>query len=76
MTVESQEFELKLIQRASGMEVDLEALQGLWTEEQYLALTNQTNRLIEFTDGVIEVLPMPTNIIKQFRAGYSWPCSQ
>ena len=43
------------------MELDLEPLQGLWTEAQYLALTNQTNHLIEFTDGVIEVLPMPTD---------------
>jgi Uma2 family endonuclease len=41
-------------------DLDLEPLQGLWTVEQYLALTNQTNRLIEFTDGVIEGLPMPT----------------
>ncbi|GAB4449154.1 MAG: Uma2 family endonuclease [Chloroflexi bacterium OHK40] len=41
-------------------EIDLAALQGLWSVEQYLKLTNQTNRLIEFTDGVIEVLPMPT----------------
>ncbi len=41
-------------------EIDLDALQGLWSIEQYLKLTNQTNRLIEFTDGVIEVLPMPT----------------
>jgi Uma2 family endonuclease len=41
-------------------EIDLGALQGLWSVEQYLKLTNQTNRLIEFTDGVIEVLPMPT----------------
>jgi Uma2 family endonuclease len=41
-------------------EIDLAALQGLWSVEQYLTLTNQTNRLIEFTDGVIEVLPMPT----------------
>jgi Uma2 family endonuclease len=32
----------------------------LWTEEQYLVLTNQTNHLIEFTDGEIEVLPMHT----------------
>jgi hypothetical protein len=29
-------------------EFDLAALQGLWTVEQYLRLTNQTNRLIEF----------------------------
>lgn len=41
-------------------EIDLAALQGLWSVAQYLKLTNQTNRLIEFTDGVIEVLPMPT----------------
>jgi Uma2 family endonuclease len=41
-------------------EIDLDALQGLWSDEQYLRLTAQTNRLIEFTDGVIEVLPMPT----------------
>lgn len=41
-------------------EIDLGALQGLWSVEQYLTLTNQTNRMIEFTDGVIEVLPMPT----------------
>jgi Uma2 family endonuclease len=32
----------------------------LWTEEQYLKLTNQTNHLIEFSDGQIEVLAMPT----------------
>jgi len=35
--------------------------QGLWTEEQYLALTSHTNRLIEYTDGFLEVLPMPTD---------------
>jgi len=41
-------------------EIDLEPLQGLWSVEQYLKLTNQTNQLIEFTDGMLEVLPMPT----------------
>ena len=35
--------------------------QGGWTEEGYLWLTDDTNRLIEFTDGYIEVLPMPTS---------------
>ena len=39
---------------------DLAALQGCWTEEQYLKLTGHGNRLIEFTDGRLEVLPMPT----------------
>jgi Uma2 family endonuclease len=32
--------------------------QGTWSEEEYLALN--TNRLVEFVDGSIEVLPMPT----------------
>jgi Uma2 family endonuclease len=34
--------------------------QGKWTVEQYLGL--DTNRLIEFTDGFLEVLPMPEEI--------------
>ena len=60
MTADARALELKLIRRADGVELDLLPLQGLWTEEQYLKLTDQTNHLIEFTDGVIEVLPMPT----------------
>ena len=36
------------------------ALQGFWTDAQYFALTNGSNRLIEFTDGRIEVLSVPT----------------
>lgn len=40
---------------------DLSLLQGSWSEEQYLLLTDATNNLIEFTDGHIEVLPMPTD---------------
>lgn len=39
---------------------DLSALPRFWTQEQYLTLTNHCHRLIEFTDGRIEVLPMPT----------------
>jgi Uma2 family endonuclease len=34
--------------------------QGEWTEEEYLALDRAGNRLIEFTDGFVEMLPMPT----------------
>lgn len=52
---------LKIVHEADGLEVDLLPLQGLWTEAQYLRLTDETNHLIEFTDGVIEVLPMPTD---------------
>jgi Uma2 family endonuclease len=51
---------LKLTQPDAGLELDLLPLQGLWTAEQYLKLSEQTNHLIEFVDGVMEVLPMPT----------------
>jgi len=33
--------------------------QGTWSEEDYLELTRDTNWLVEFSDGQIEVLPMP-----------------
>lgn len=35
--------------------------QGEWSEEEYLWLTDRTNRLLEFADGIIEVLPVPTD---------------
>jgi Uma2 family endonuclease len=34
--------------------------QGAWSEQDYLWLTRHTSRLVEYADGVIEVLPMPT----------------
>ncbi len=39
---------------------DLLPSQGEWSEEEYLVLTQHRNRLVEFTDGFLEVLPMPT----------------
>jgi Uma2 family endonuclease len=35
--------------------------QGLWTEEKYLVLTDHRTRLVEFTDGFLEPLPMSTD---------------
>jgi Uma2 family endonuclease len=35
--------------------------QGTWSEEEYLVLTEHRNRLVEFTDGFLEALPMPTD---------------
>jgi Uma2 family endonuclease len=61
MAVAIYELEMKLVGTADGLEVDLLPLQGLWTAQQYLKITDQTNRLIEFTDGVLEILPMPTD---------------
>ena len=60
MAVGTRANELKLVREADGLEIDLWPLQGLWTEEQYLRLTDQTNHYIEFTEGHVEVLPMPT----------------
>jgi len=37
-----------------------DALQGTWTVEQYLRLTDHTHRLLEYSDGELELLPMPT----------------
>lgn len=42
-------------------QIDVEPLQGLWTPAQYLRLTDHARLLIEFTDGRLEVLPMPTD---------------
>ena len=60
MALTIQDIDLRIVRKADGLELDLQPLQGLWTEAQYLKLTDQTNHLIEFTDGYIEVLPMPT----------------
>ena len=34
--------------------------QGAWSDDAYLWLTDHSNRLIEFTDGYVQELPMPT----------------
>src|SRR5215213_1963739 len=51
---------MELVLAGEPTTIDLRALQGSWSDAQYLRLSAQTNRLIEFTDGVLEVLPMPT----------------
>jgi Uma2 family endonuclease len=40
---------------------DILPSQGTWSEEEHLVLTDHRNRLFEFTDGFLEVLPMPTD---------------
>jgi Uma2 family endonuclease len=60
MTIDAQQSMLRMLWQADELVLDLGALQGLWTAAQYLKMTDQTNRLIEFADGSVEVLPMPT----------------
>lgn len=61
MVIDSYRTDLKLVRATDGLEIDLLPLQGLWTEAQYLALSDHTRHLLEFVDGTIEVLPMPTD---------------
>lgn len=44
----------------NGAHLDLAPIQGLWTQAQYLRLTDHSRQLLEFTDGRLETLPMPT----------------
>jgi Uma2 family endonuclease len=51
--------------------------QGEWSEDEYLWLTDHTKRLVEFTDGHIEVLPVPTDehqriVLFLYRALYAF----
>lgn len=56
---------LRMVRRdGRSADIDLSALQGLWTQEMYLKLTEQSKQLIEFTDGIVEILPIPTRFIQ------------
>jgi Uma2 family endonuclease len=48
-------------EQLDNLVLDLLPQQGQWSEDEYLWLTDHTNRFVEFTDGYIEVLPMPTD---------------
>jgi Uma2 family endonuclease len=62
MAVDARQANLRMSwEEGDELVLSLDSLQGHWTEEQYLLLSNQTNRLLEYTDGYIEVLPMPTD---------------
>lgn len=61
MAIDAREANLRLSwEEGDELVLSLDPLQGHWTVEQYLLLSNQTNRLLEYTDGFIEVLPIPT----------------
>ena len=62
MAVDVQGSGLRIVASDDGTILDLAPLQGIWTERQYLRMTDHSRRLLEFTDGVLEVLPMPTQM--------------
>lgn len=59
MTVHARAPELRIVDPDDDTILSLVPLQGLWTEEQYLAMTDHSRRMLEFDEGFIEVLPMP-----------------
>lgn len=61
MAIDMRDTELRLVREQDGLNVALGSLQGLWTEEQYLNITDHTRYLIEFTDGTIEPFTPPTD---------------
>ena len=48
-------------EQADAILLDRRPPQGCWSEKDYLWLTDSCNRFIEFTNGCIEKLPMPTD---------------
>lgn len=59
MTGVIRDSSMLLVCEAHGVSIDLAPLQGLWTVEQYLKLTDHTRCLAEFSHGNLEMLPMP-----------------
>src|SRR3989442_12990688 len=77
MAAWTHELALKLVGPEDGLELGFMPLQGLWMVRQYLRLTDQTNHLIEFNDGALEILPMPTKkhqaiLLFLYRALFTW----
>lgn len=61
MAIEMRDNDLRLVRERDGLSINMRPLQGLWSEKQYLTLNDHTRHLIEFTDGTIELLPIPTD---------------
>ena len=60
-TNESVRTALERRQTLASLLCDILPPQGAWSDDAYLWLTDQSNRPIEFTDGHVEELPMPTD---------------
>lgn len=53
--------EPRLVTPDEGAPIDVPARHGTCTEAQYLQWTEHCRRLLEFTDGRLDILPMPTD---------------
>ena len=61
VTIEPAVAELTSQGALNALLCDVLPVQGAWSDDAYLWLTDHTNRLIEFTDGQVQELPMPTD---------------
>ncbi len=61
MAVDLHTQALRLVTADGETIADSDELQGTWTVEQYLRITDYSRRLLEYADGKLEVLPMPTD---------------
>lgn len=59
MTAHARAQELRIVDPDDDTVLSLAPIQGLWTEEQYLTMTDHSRRMLEFDEGYIEVLPLP-----------------
>lgn len=60
MTAHARTTNLRIVDPEDETVLSLAPMQGLWMVEQYLTLTEHSRRLVEFDDGTIDVLPIPT----------------
>ncbi len=60
MAVDASLSSLSIVRAKDQLTLDLDPIQGLWTIEQYLRLTQYSRMLVEYTDGVLEIPPIPT----------------
>lgn len=59
-TTQSVAADLESIEAWKDMLAELAPAQGTWSEEEYLGLTDHRKRLVEYTDGYLEILPLRT----------------
>lgn len=59
-TLEGQKLESAMLGQPAWDVARLFPNQGYWSVEEFLDVTRLTNRLVEYADGFVEVLPMPT----------------
>lgn len=61
MQVDAHTSGLRIVAADNDTILNLDPLQGLWTEQQYLCISSSSRRLLEFADGSLEVLSVPTD---------------